>query len=118
MNTFDIFVSCTYFILLPLSTLISKNMYKRAISYKWKKPEDYKTFGSFLMVIPAQAVTRLISKATPDTFFLHGIDEYNSFGGFIAMLSVFLVIYVIMIVPTKLLSKRYPIPTIESSTDK
>lgn len=115
MNTFDIFVACTYFIFLPLSVLISKIMYKRAISNKWKKPEDYKAFGSVLMIIPAQAVTRLISRATPDTFFLHGVNEYNSFGGFIAMLSVFLIIYVAMIIPAKLLAKKYPIATIESS---
>ena len=118
MNTYHIIVACTFFIFLPLTVFIGKIMYKRAIGNNWKNPEQYLSFGQILMIIPAQSVTRLISKATPDTFFLHGVDDYHSFGGFVAMLAVFLIVYVIMIIPAKLLAKKYPIARIEPSIKK
>lgn len=118
MNTFDIIVASSYIIFLPLSLFIGKIMYKRAIANNWKNPEQYLSFGQALMIIPAQAVIRLISKATPDTFFLHGFVEDNSFGGFITMLAVFLIVYVIMVIPAKLLTKKYPIARIEPSIKK
>ncbi len=89
-------------------------MYKRAVVRKWKKPDEYKTFGSFLMVIPAQSVTRLISTLTPDTFFLHGISDNDTISGHLIEILVFLVVFIIMMIPTKLLARKYPVATIES----
>lgn len=90
-----------------LSPWVSKKMYAAALKRNWKNPDDYKTIGNMLFIIPAQGVCRLLTDHTPDSFFLHGLSNHDSWVNWVLSIILFVVVFVIMMLSLRYIQKLF-----------
>lgn len=111
MIIIDIIYVLLYIPLIWLSPIVSKRMHESAVRKGWKKPEEYKTFGNILIIIPAQGVCRLLTDHTPDSFYLHGLSTRDSWDKWVFSMLLFLGVYLCMLLFAVYIQKRFILKT-------